>query len=67
MSRLAAFARFWWNFVIGDDWRAAAAVMIAIALTAALAHANITAWWPLPPAVAIILYTTLRRATRNQP
>jgi hypothetical protein len=65
MNRLAAFGRFWWDFVIGDDWLAAASITLAIALTAALAHANITAWWLLPPAVTIILYTTLRRATRN--
>jgi len=65
MNRLAAFARFWWEFVIGGDWLAAAATTLAIGLTAALAHANITAWWLLPAAVAVILYTTLRRATRD--
>jgi hypothetical protein len=65
VNRLAAVARFWWEFVIGDDWLAAAAIALAIALTAALAHADITAWWLLPPAVAVILYTSLRRATRD--
>jgi len=64
MNRLAAIARFWWEFVVGDDWLAAVAIALAIALTAALAHADIAAWWLLPPAVAIILYTSLRRATR---
>jgi hypothetical protein len=60
-----AFARFWWEFVVGDDWLAAAAVSVAIALTALLAHANLTAWWLLPPAVVVILYASLRRATRS--
>ena len=23
MSYLRTFARFWWNFIVGDDWRAA--------------------------------------------
>ncbi len=62
---MRAFARFWWEFVVGDDWLAAAAVSVAIALTALLAHANLTAWWLLPPAVVVILYASLRRATRS--
>jgi len=65
VSRLSAFARFWWEFVVGDDWLAAAAVGLAIALTALLAHAKLTAWWLLPPAVVVILYASLRRATRS--
>ncbi len=28
------FARFWWDFVVGDDWRVAAGVVIAFGLTA---------------------------------
>jgi hypothetical protein len=43
MSRLAAFGRFWWDFVIGDDWLVAALVAVAIGATAALAAAGIAA------------------------
>lgn len=64
MSRIAAFGRFWWDFVVGDDWLAAAGVAVAIAATAALAHARVSAWWLLPPAVVAVLYMSLRRATR---
>jgi hypothetical protein len=64
LKRLVAFGRFWWEFVIGDDWVAAAGVAVAIALTAGLAHAAISAWWLLPAAVIAVLYTSLRRATR---
>ncbi|MHB8470353.1 MAG: hypothetical protein ACYDCH_11470 [Gaiellaceae bacterium] len=64
MKRLAAFGRFWWNFVVGDDWRAALGVAIAIGATALLAWAGIAAWWFLPLAVAAILALTLRRETR---
>lgn len=63
MRRLAAFGRFWWSFVVGDDWRAAAAVAVAIGATAALAHEAVTAWWLLPLAVVAVLYASLRRAT----
>jgi hypothetical protein len=62
MSRLAAFGRFWWDFVVGDDWLAAAGVIVAIGATAALAAAHVAAWWLLPLAVVGLLYVTLRRA-----
>ena len=65
MSRLAAFGRFWWDFVVGDDWISAASVAVAIAATALLAHASVNAWWLMPVAVALILFGSLRRATRR--
>lgn len=64
MNRIAAFGRFWWDFVIGDDWTAAAGVALAIAATAALAAGGLASWWLLPPAVVAVLYLSLRRATR---
>jgi hypothetical protein len=64
MSRVSAFGRFWWDFVVGDDWRSAAGVLLAIGITAALAAAGFAAWWFLPPAVAVVLWLSLRRATR---
>jgi hypothetical protein len=62
---LAAFGRFWWDFVVGDDWLAAVLVAIAIGVTAAVAHySDITAWWIMPVAVPLILWLSLRRAIR---
>jgi CBS-domain-containing membrane protein len=57
MNALASFGRFWWNFIVGDDWLAAAGVAVALGLTAVLG-----AWWVLPPAVAIVLAASLYRA-----
>jgi hypothetical protein len=65
MNRLAAFGRFWWEFVIGDDWLVAALVAAAIAATAALAAAGVAAWWLLPVAVPLVLWLSLRRAIRS--
>jgi hypothetical protein len=62
---LAGFGRFWWDFVVGDDWRVAALVAAAIGLTAVLAHAGVTAWWVLPVAVPLVLWLSLRRAVRS--
>jgi hypothetical protein len=59
VSRIRAFGRFWWDFIVGDDWVAAAGVIAGLALTAALA-----AWWVLPIAVAIVLTTSVFRAVR---
>lgn len=63
--RLVAFGRFWWDFVVGDDWRTSVYVAIAIGATAAIAGAGISAWWVLPCGVIAVLYTSLRRATRS--
>ena len=57
---VASFGRFWWNFIVGDDWLAAAGVAVALGLTALL-----DSWWLLPPAVALVLAASLYRATRH--
>jgi hypothetical protein len=62
---LAGFGRFWWDFIVGDDWLVAALVVIAIAATAALAAMGVTAWWLLPLAVPFVLWLSLRRAIRS--
>ena len=65
MRRLASFGRFWWDFVIGDDWLVAVLVAAAIGATAFLAAAGVAAWWLLPLAVLLILWLSLRRAIRS--
>jgi hypothetical protein len=62
MRRIRAFGRFWWDFVVGDDWRSAAGVVLAIGVTAALAAAGVAAWWVMPLAALGVLYLSLRRA-----
>jgi hypothetical protein len=57
------FARFWWDFVVGDDWRVAAGVALAIGVSALVATTSVPAWWLLPVAVATVLWVSLRRAT----
>ena len=64
MNALRRFGRFWWDFVVGDDWRIAAGVVVALAVSATLADAGVPAWWILPLAVAAVLYLSLRREAR---
>jgi hypothetical protein len=65
MKYVRSFGRFWWNFIIGDDWRVAAELAVAFALTLLLEHEGISAWWVLPPAVALILADSVRREARS--
>jgi hypothetical protein len=62
MRYLRSFCRFWWNFIVGDDWIVAAGVGIALGLTAILTHDGVNAWWLLPVAVALLLADSVRRA-----
>jgi hypothetical protein len=54
-----------WEFVVGDDWRAAIGVTVALGLTAVLATTDLAAWWIMPLAVLAILALSLRRAVRE--
>jgi hypothetical protein len=62
MKHVKAFLRFWFDFIVGDDWRVAASIVAAIGLTAVLESWDITAWWVMPIAVVLALYGSLRRA-----
>ncbi len=55
MSFLVAFARFWYDFVVGDDWTVAVGVVVALIVTAAFARLGVVAWLWLPLAVALLL------------
>lgn len=64
MSRLRSICAFWYDFIVGDDWRGAAVVAVALAVTAVLVHvARVNAWWLMPAAVVVVLGWSLRRAT----
>jgi len=59
------FATFWWDFLVGDDWRLAVGVLVAIGVTVLLQRAGLDPWWLLPPAVALLLMRSLWRASRG--
>jgi hypothetical protein len=62
MKRLGAFLRFWYDFIVGDDWRVAAGIAIVLAAIALLADAGVTAWWLMPVGVVVVMALSLRRA-----
>ena len=59
MKYIRSFVLFWWDFIVGDDWRVAVGVAVGLAATAAF-----EVWWLLPPVVAVVLFASLRRAAR---
>lgn len=65
MSRVEALGRFLWDFVVGDDWRIAVAVVIALGVTAIVAGAGASAWWILPVATALVLGLSVWRVART--
>jgi hypothetical protein len=64
MGYITGFLKFWYDFIVGDDWTVAVGVVIALILTAALAHNGVTAWWLMPLAAVALLAASLFRATR---
>jgi membrane protein implicated in regulation of membrane protease activity len=65
MRWVIAFLRFWYDFIIGDDWLIAVGIVAAIALTALIADQGLDAWWVMPLAVVALLAGSLRRALRK--
>jgi hypothetical protein len=67
MRAVKSFGAFWYDFVIGDDWRVAVIVVIALAVTALLVRAaGVNAWWLLPLAAFGALAWSLRRGTAGK-
>jgi hypothetical protein len=65
MRYVLAFGRFWWDFVVGDDWTVAAGVAIALGAVAILSHNGINAWWLLPLSVALLTAVSVLRAASS--
>jgi hypothetical protein len=64
-ERVRAFARFWYDFVVGDDWRIALGVAVALAgVWIVVAKTSVDPWWIAPIAVAVLLPVSLVRAIR---
>ncbi len=65
MTLVQGFLAGVWEFVVGDDWRTALGVVLALGLTALLAEAAISGWWLMPLAVLGLLALSIRRAARG--
>jgi hypothetical protein len=68
IAKLQTFADFWYDFIVGDDWRVAAGVVGALAITTALSRTtHLAAWWIGVAAVAVLLPLSIYRVARKKP
>ena len=72
IRRLRSFAAFWYDFIVGDDWRVAAGVVGALAVSTVVSRTtDLSVWWIGVAAVALLLplsiYRVTRRRSRPQP
>ncbi|MHB1444456.1 MAG: hypothetical protein ACYCTI_00805 [Acidimicrobiales bacterium] len=65
LSRLKTFYDFWYDFIVGDDWRVAIGVVAALAITWGISRSSFPAWWLVPVAVVLLLPYSLWRAVRT--
>lgn len=64
VAGVIAFGEFWVDFIIGDDWRIAAAIVVAFILTASIKVSAMT-WGIVPLFVALFLSYSLSRVVRS--
>ena len=65
-KRVRAFLAFLYDFVIGDDWRIAVAVVAGLAVTYGVSQTSVPSWWVMPALLVFVLPATLWRATRKR-
>lgn len=66
MTTLRNFVAFWYDFIIGDDWRLALGVVAGLGGTAAAVHLeHVSAWWLLPVIVITMLTVSVKVGTRS--
>jgi hypothetical protein len=66
VSAVVGTGRFLYRFIVGDDWRVALVVVIALAATGVLQGERISAWWLVPLVAIVMTGISLRRSTLNR-
>jgi hypothetical protein len=67
MSGVIAVARFFYYFIIGDDWRVAVVVLLGLFATALLVAGRIAAWWVVPVLAIGMTWISLQRSHPSRP
>lgn len=66
MSWLVGFGRFWYRFIIGDDWTVAASVVVGLAATSLLNNGHFPAWLVIPLVVIVMLRISVQRSKHTK-
>ena len=64
MTYVRTFFRFWYDFIVGDDWRLAVAAVAALGVTALAVEGSIPAWWVAPVVLTAFLALVVLRHPR---
>jgi hypothetical protein len=62
---IARFVRFWYDFIVGDDWRLAAGTAALLVLVHLAASRWERSWMLLPLGVLLLLAASVRHAART--
>jgi hypothetical protein len=66
VSYLRRISRFWYDFVVGDDWTVALGVVAALAATWFAIHHGRDWYWLLPTVVVVLIVVSLYRVSRER-
>ncbi len=67
MKTLTSFLRFWYHFIVGDDYRIALGVAFGFGCSGLLIHReHEQLWWFLPVVVVAMLSLSLWLETRQR-
>jgi hypothetical protein len=67
MKALLRFGRFWYDFIVGEEWMIAVVAVLAVGATALATRHGWNAWPLLPLAVAGTLALSAWRVVRRTP
>jgi hypothetical protein len=69
LAAVRGFGRFWFDFVVGDDWRIAAGIGVLVALGAWLVHDRVVRTDAivvgLPVILVVVVATSILRDARR--
>jgi hypothetical protein len=65
MRYIRSFALFWWDFIVGDDYRVALSVVVLLSATAVFSHNGVAVWWLVPSGVVVTLAVSVFSVARR--
>ncbi len=64
IEAVISFGLFWWDFIVGDDWRIASGVIVAFLITAWVKYNSLFTWLYVPVFTILFLSYSLSRVVR---
>jgi hypothetical protein len=65
VSAAVGVGRFFYRFIVGDDWTVAVVIVLGLAATGVLVGQGIQAWWLVPLLAIAMTGVSLFRTTKT--